>query len=78
MKTLWFIMIGTIITAADALGWWLHRPKPPRFITVSATRGDVSRSIITTGAVNPVVTVQVGSYLSGPIKSIYCDYNTKV
>jgi len=38
----------------------------------------VSRSIITTGAVNPVVTVQVGSNVSGTIRSLYCDYNTKV
>jgi HlyD family secretion protein len=31
-----------------------------------------------TGALNPVVTVQVGSYVSGNIKSWSCDYNTVV
>ena len=31
-----------------------------------------------TGALNPVVTAQVGSYVSGNIKSWSCDYNTPV
>jgi HlyD family secretion protein len=38
----------------------------------------VARSIVATGTVNPVVTVQVGTYVSGPIQSISCDYNTQV
>jgi HlyD family secretion protein len=40
--------------------------------------GDVVRAIVTTGAVNPVVTVEVGSYVSGVIQGLYCDYNTEV
>lgn len=78
MKTRWWIMLGVIIAVGATLGWWLKRPEPPQFVTMPATKGDVSRSIITTGSVNPVVTVQVGSYVSGPIQSLYCDYNTKV
>ncbi len=78
MKMRWWIILGVIITAGASFGWWLKRPKPPQFVTIRATRGDVIRSIITTGSVNPVVTVQVGSYVSGPIQALYCDYNTKV
>jgi len=47
-------------------------------VTAAVTRGDVVRSVITTGAVNPVVTVQVGSYVSGVIQALKCDYNTPV
>jgi HlyD family secretion protein len=78
MKKRWWIILGVIIAVGATLGWWLKRPKPPQFVTMPATMGDVSRSIITTGSVNPVVIVQVGSYVSGPIQSLYCDYNTKV
>ena len=78
MRKRWWIILGVIIAAGVASWWWLKRPKPPQFITTPATKGDIIRSIITTGAVNPVVTVQVGSYVSGPIQSLYCDYNTKV
>jgi len=31
-----------------------------------------------TGTVNPVITVQVGSYVSGPIQAIYADFNSPV
>ena len=31
-----------------------------------------------TGTVNPVVTVQVGSYVSGPIVQLYVDFNSPV
>jgi HlyD family secretion protein len=78
MKKRWWIILGVIIAVGATLGWWLKRPKPPQFVTMPATMGDVSRSIITTGSVNPVVIVQVGSYVSGPIQSLFCDYNTKV
>jgi HlyD family secretion protein len=78
MKTRWWIILGVIIAAGVYFGWRLKRPKPLQFVTMPATMGDVIRSIITTGSVNPVVTVQVGSYVSGPIQALYCDYNTKV
>ena len=47
-------------------------------MTAPVTRGAVVRAIVTTGAVNPVVTVQVGTYVSGVIQALYCDYNTQV
>ena len=36
------------------------------------------RSVTATGTVNPVITVQVGTYVSGPITAIYADYNAPV
>jgi len=38
----------------------------------------VVRSVTATGTVNPVTTVQIGSYDSGPIIAIYADFNTPV
>lgn len=40
--------------------------------------GPVTRIVSTTGTVNPELTVIVGSYVSGVIKDMYCDYNTQV
>ena len=67
-------------TAALALGatWLLHGSPPGGFVTAPAARADLVRAISATGAVNPVVTVQVGTYVSGPIQEITCDFNTKV
>ena len=73
------ISIPAIVVIGLAVYFWrLEQQKPPQFVTKPATRGAVIKSIITTGAVNPVVTVQVGSYVSGVIQALYCDYNTHV
>jgi HlyD family secretion protein len=42
------------------------------------TRGAVVHTVTATGTVNPELTIIVGSYVSGVIQSLSCDYNTKV
>ncbi len=49
-----------------------------RYLTQKVTRGAVVKAVATSGTVNPVITVQVGTYVSGVIQARYCDYNTKV
>ncbi|MDA8109066.1 MAG: efflux RND transporter periplasmic adaptor subunit [Betaproteobacteria bacterium] len=79
MKLRWVIVGVLVVLAAGAgLAWRLDKPAAPKYVTTPAAKGDVIRTVVTTGSVNPVVTVQVGSYVSGPIRSLYCDYNTKV
>jgi HlyD family secretion protein len=41
-------------------------------------RGRIDATVSTTGALNPVVEVQVGSQVSGNIKDLYADFNTHV
>ena len=48
------------------------------YVTAPVSRGPIVRSVIATGTVNPVTTVQVGSYVSGPITAIYADFNAPV
>jgi HlyD family secretion protein len=42
------------------------------------TRGEIDATISATGTCNAVVSVQVGSQVSGNIKELYADFNTKV
>ncbi len=46
--------------------------------TVDVTRGLIRRTVSTSGPVRAMVTVQVGSQLSGQIQSVSADYNTEV
>jgi HlyD family secretion protein len=48
------------------------------YVTQEVTRGPIIRFVSATGTVNPVITVQVGTYVSGPIQAIYTDFNAKV
>ena len=68
-----------VLLAAGAATWWLTRPAaPPTYLMATLTRGTVSRTVTATGTVNPVMTIIVGSYVSGVIKEVYCDFNTQV
>jgi HlyD family secretion protein len=73
-----FGWLAAIIGVAVVLLWLKHAPAPMHYVTVDAERGDLVRAVTATGTVNPVVTVQVGTYVSGPIVKIYCDFNTEV
>jgi len=48
------------------------------YFTAPITRGPIARSVTATGTVNPILTIIVGSYVSGVIQSLSCDYNTVV
>ncbi len=80
MRTRWFMALATAALMLAALGgWWLtHSTAQIQYVTARATRGKVARTVGATGTVNPVLTVLVGSYVSGVIQSQYCDFNTKV
>ena len=62
------------------IGWYFMagRTAQAKYITEPVTRGSIVRAVTATGTVNPVVTVQVGSYVSGPIQAIYVDFNSPV
>ncbi len=49
-----------------------------RYITVPVTRGDVFRTVSSTGVLQAVVTVQVGSQVSGRVQELYADFNSLV
>jgi HlyD family secretion protein len=62
-----------------ALGyWWMHRTAAPQYLTGTVTRGDVQRTVTASGTVNPMTTVQVGTYVSGVLQDLHCDFNTEV
>ena len=55
-------------------GWWLARDGrdevPLQYATVAVDRGPITAIVTATGTVNPVETVQVGTYVSGPIQTL--------
>ena len=66
------------VLIAAALYWLFGGSGAISYVTAPVTRGAVARAVTATGSINPVLTVTVGSYVSGVIQQIDCDFNTKV
>ena len=49
-----------------------------QYRTAKVTRGDIEAIVVTTGTINPVTLVDVGSQVSGKIAKIYVDFNSRV
>jgi len=64
--------------AGSAYYWWDLRKAQPEFRLAKVERGAITAVVSATGTVNPVVSVQVGSQVSGQIKEIYADFNSPV
>jgi HlyD family secretion protein len=68
-----------LIAIGSLLSWsYFHGAKEAGYRTAPVTMGDVSATVAATGTCNAVVTVQVGSLVSGNIKALYADFNTTV
>jgi HlyD family secretion protein len=67
-----------VAAGGGALFWMLSTSSPVQYVTATVSRGNIARTATATGTVNPVLTVIVGTYVSGVIQNIYCDYNTEV
>lgn len=69
---------GIFVVLGMAFWYWRMQTDAPVYVTTPVSKGDIVRSVAASGTLNPVTTVQVGSYVSGTIQTLSCDFNTKV
>jgi len=77
----WLLVASAALLAAAAAGqvWRASRaPAQVHYVTARVVRGSITRAVTASGSLNPVTTIQVGTYVSGVIEKLYCDYNTVV
>jgi len=79
-KWTWIAAAGGIALLALAILLWRQAASRASvaYTVNPVTIGSVTRAVTATGTVNPVLTIIVGSYDSGPIQQLYCDYNAQV
>src|SRR5262249_53591406 len=71
-------VVALVVVVAVYRRWRLESLDAARYVTVAADRGPIDEVVTATGTVNPVTTVQVGTYVSGPIIAIDVDFNSPV
>lgn len=72
-----------IVAALVGLGVWGYfyaqsRGAGPKYRTTKIERGPLVAAVSSTGNLNAVTTVQVGSQVSGQVKELFADFNTMV
>jgi HlyD family secretion protein len=75
------LFIGTgilLIIMAFFLFIFKGNGQEDKYKTAVVDRGDILEKITATGTINPVITVRVGSQVSGRITKIYADFNSQV
>ena len=78
-KAIAWIAAASVIGLGGA-GWWQlsDGPKEPPYVTTPVQTASITQVVSSTGTLQAVVTVQVGSQVSGTIEKLFADFNTKV
>jgi HlyD family secretion protein len=80
----WLIIGGVMLAlAAAVVAFAVRRPRGTaapafRFETSAVSRGPIRAKVTATGTVNPIVSVSVGSQVSGTIQKLGADFNSVV
>ena len=73
------IVAAVILVVAAFVAWRALKPAAaPKFTTVRVDRGDVVAKVTASGTLSALVTVQVGSQVSGRIQELHADFNDHV
>ena len=76
----WVVGLLVLAGIVGAVVWYLKKPTDPeiRYATSAVDRGRLEATITASGTVSALVTVQVGSQVSGRIESLEADFNSVV
>ena len=75
----WALVAGlAVLVGLGLYEWRAWTQNAISYETIPIERGSIQATVTATGTLNAVVDVQVGSQVSGNIKELYADFNTKV
>ncbi len=76
----WWGVAGVVIAASAGAVWWSQQGDPidAAYKTAKLERGPLLAAVSSSGTVNPVRQVTVGSQVSGQIKEMLVDFNSEV
>src|SRR2546430_1415802 len=77
-RTKWLLLGAIFIAIVLVLALSLNRTAKAQHFTAKVERGDIHDVVEATGTINAVITVQVGSQVSGTISKLFVDFNSRV
>jgi HlyD family secretion protein len=77
-KNKWLILVGLLAVIGLVAAFGLNRGSQVQHFTAKVERGEINDVVESTGTINAVITVQVGSQVSGTIAKLNVDFNSRV
>jgi HlyD family secretion protein len=77
-KVRWLILAGVLLVAGLFVAFGLNRNAQTQYFTAKVEYGEIDDVVEATGTINAVITVQVGSQVSGTIAKLNADFNSRV
>jgi HlyD family secretion protein len=79
-RFLFWTTVAVVLVGLGAAGFnkYHARPSVSPYRTMPVKRGKIQLTVNSSGTVQPVQSVQIGSFASGPIRKVHADYNDKV
>src|SRR4030081_2178591 len=77
-KRKWLILAVVVAVAGVFVALGLNRDTQVQHFTAKVERGDIHDVVEATGTINSVITMQVGSQVSGTIAKLNVDFNSRV
>jgi len=76
---IWWVVLLALLGGGAWAFWFLRKKEDaPKYLTAPAKRMDITSKVTATGTLSAVVSVQVGSQISGNILKLLADFNTPV
>lgn len=72
------VIIVVVVLAVAGFYWRSNKKNEVKFRTEKVVRGDITSTVTSSGTVNAVTTVLVGTQVSGTVKEIFVDFNSAV
>jgi len=78
IKGRWLILAGVVVAVGVFAAFGLNRNTQAQHFTAKVELGEIDDVVEATGTINAVITVQVGSQVSGSIAKLNADFNSRV
>ena len=73
------LLVGPPVILLVAAGYWKFGDRTDaQYFTAKVEKGDITQVVQATGTINAVITVLVGSQVSGTIQKLFVDFNSQV
>jgi HlyD family secretion protein len=74
------LALAVLLVAGAGAWWWrtAERDPEPQYRTAPIERGETVATVTSSGTINPVGSVSVGSQVSGQLREVLADFNSQV